>query len=661
MLQGRYRVVRPMGGGGFGKTFEITDRGTRKVLKVLLESQPKAVSLFKQEANALSQLNSPGIPHVDPDGYFTFQPKGCDRSLHCLVMEKINGPTLKDWIKKRGYKPISEERAVTWLKQLTEILELVHRQHYFHRDIKPDNIMLRPNGQLVLIDFGTAREVTETYLAKVGQGQNVTGIVSPGYTPPEQVNGKAVPQSDFFALGRTFVFLLTGKPPTFFSENPRSGKLIWRDKATHISAQLADVIDYMMAPFPGQRPQKPSAILQCLAEVEEQADWSSSTMAGLGNSDRNAKEAGEKNRYDYGSSNTGMTKTVTAEADQGKNQLLNLLSQATGKLFSAAVVVGMVVGGIQVYGYFQNKPLPYNPLSQLLLWGSSYDFTVTESMASRGNAEAVAIDPSGQWLAGSEPGNIRVWRLGESQPAHNIATSRVVVTSLAIDPDGEFLARGGSDTNIRLWKLKGGQRYLTITQPTSRVNAIAFSSVGSILIGGSENGTIQTWEVQSGQLLETLNHQAPVNDIAIAPNGSIIASGGADGTIKLWNLRKETPIRTIKGHQGAINAVAISNDGKLIASGSEDGTVRIWRRETGQQLHAFPSGEGAVNDVLFTPDNKHVVFASQSIQIWRFQTSERIAYLTEHRQTVNDIALNSNGRVLFSGSRDQSFKLWQSP
>ena len=88
--------------------------------------------------------------------------------------------------------------------------------------------MCKPNGQLVLIDFGTAREVSATYFAKVGQGGNVTGIVSPGYTPPEQTNGKAVPQSDFFALGRTFVYLLTGKPPTAFPENPRTGRLMWR-------------------------------------------------------------------------------------------------------------------------------------------------------------------------------------------------------------------------------------------------------------------------------------------------------------------------------------------------------------------------------------------------------------------------------------------------
>ncbi len=654
-----------MGGGGFGKTFEITDRGTRKVLKVLLESQPKAVSLFKQEANALSQLNSPGIPHVEPDGYFTFQPSGCDRNLHCLVMEKINGPTLKDWIKKRGYKPISEERAVTWLKQLTEILELVHRQHYFHRDIKPDNIMLRPNGQLVLIDFGTAREVTETYLAKVGQGQNVTGIVSPGYTPPEQVNGKAVPQSDFFALGRTFVFLLTGKPPTFFSENPRSGKLIWRDKATHISAQLADVIDYMMAPFPGQRPQKPNAILQCLAEVEEQAEWSSSTMAGVESSHR-SKNTSEK-RNDFTTSNTSMTKTVVAESEQAKRKFGKAIAQISSKIWTTAVILGIVVGGTQVYGYLQYQRLPYNPWPQFWsqLWSSSYDFVPTKNISSPARVEAVAIDRSGQWFASSVPGNIRIWQLSDlqqspPQPTHNISTEGVVVNSLAIDPKHQLIARGGNDTNIRLWKLQEGNRFLTITKPSSPINAVKFSPAGSILASGGNDGNVQAWHVGSGQQLHTFNHGASVYDVAVTPNGNIV-SAGADGTIQVWNLEQSTPLKTLRGHQGAVKVVAISNNGRLIASGSSDGTVRIWNLETGQQLHAFPSGDGPVNAVLFTPNNKNVIFASHSIQMWSLQNSKRIFRFTEHQQAINDLALSSNGRVLISGSDDGRTIVWQSP
>lgn len=277
----RYRAIRllsdPHKPTGFGTIYEADDCGTHKVLKVLHNTQQKAIELFQQEAQVLARLNRPGIPRVEADGYFTFLPRNSTTALHCLVMEFIEGMNLEQYLGDRSYEPISEETALNWLKQLTEILGVVHQEQYFHRDIKPTNIMLRPDGQLVLIDFGSVREVTETYIQRLPQ-QQVTGIISAGYTPTEQVHGKAVPQSDFFALGRTFVYLLTGQPPTAFSEDSRTGLLLWRNATSgfapetqispRISASMADLIDRLIAPFPGNRPQNTQEILQLLAAVE---------------------------------------------------------------------------------------------------------------------------------------------------------------------------------------------------------------------------------------------------------------------------------------------------------------------------------------------------------------------------------------------------------
>ncbi len=166
VLQNRYRIVKPLGSGGFGKTYLVEDQGIQKVLKVLLKSHPKAISLFQQEAQVLISLRNPGIPKIEEDGYFTFLPADSEEPLHCLVMEFINGSNLMDWMKSRGNRPINQTQAINWLIQLSEILEKVHQQHYFHRDIKPHNIMRKPNGQLVLIDFGTVREVSNTYIEK---------------------------------------------------------------------------------------------------------------------------------------------------------------------------------------------------------------------------------------------------------------------------------------------------------------------------------------------------------------------------------------------------------------------------------------------------------------------------------------------------------------
>ncbi|MBD2430001.1 serine/threonine protein kinase [Fischerella muscicola CCMEE 5323] len=265
-MQGRYTVVEKLGKGGFGTTFAVDDRGTRKVLKVLTDDNSKAIELFQQEAQVLSQLQCAGIPKVDPDGYFTVLPNNSSVPLHCLVMEKIEGVDLEKWMKSRHCQPISQTQAFDWLKQLVNILSVIHNQQYFHRDIKPQNIMLRPNGQLVLIDFGAVRQVTTTIL----EGVCHTRIVSKGYSPPEQQNGYSVQQSDFFALGRTFVFLLTGKEPQDLAiYNPLTNQLDWRPHALQISPLFADLIDCLMAPVANQRPENTQVIWQWLEKIEQ--------------------------------------------------------------------------------------------------------------------------------------------------------------------------------------------------------------------------------------------------------------------------------------------------------------------------------------------------------------------------------------------------------
>lgn len=272
LLDGHYRVIRELGGGGFGKTYEVRDCKLKytsapteaiKVLKVLVNDEPKYVELFKREAQVLMQLNHPGIPKVEVDNYFIFQPRLSRMTLHCIVMQKIEGLDLEQYIEQRG-QPIHQKLGIEWLLEITDILKEVHAHNFFHRDIKPSNIMLRADGQLVLIDFGSVREVTSTYLSKQSAGM-ITGIISTGYTPIEQMHGQALPQSDFFALGRTMVYLLTTKEPREFYDSYLDN-LRWRQAAPQVSSQFADFIDRLMAPMPAQRPQSPESIIK---EVEQ--------------------------------------------------------------------------------------------------------------------------------------------------------------------------------------------------------------------------------------------------------------------------------------------------------------------------------------------------------------------------------------------------------
>ncbi|MFM6517022.1 MAG: serine/threonine protein kinase, partial [Microcystis panniformis] len=166
------------------------------------------------------------------------------------------------------YDNLSQKRALKWLREITLILDKIHQQNWLHRDIKPPNIMLRNSGELVLIDFGTAREETQTYHQKV-KGQQLTGITSAGYTPNEQKHGQAVIQSDFHALGRTFVHLLTGKHPLEIYDAVND-VLHWREETENIHPLLLNFIEELMGRLPRNRPANTRVILQRLDEIERQ-------------------------------------------------------------------------------------------------------------------------------------------------------------------------------------------------------------------------------------------------------------------------------------------------------------------------------------------------------------------------------------------------------
>ena len=264
-MEGQFRVLRMLGAGGCGKTYEVSDRDrTLKVLKILSNNDPKYVELFQREALLLSHLKHPGIPSVERNAYFTTHPKNSSDPLHCLVMEKIIGLDLHKYLRQRG-QPIAERLAWHWLYQLADILKTIHYQNILHRDIKPSNIMLKADGNLALVDFGTARSITNIYESETPVP--ATRIMSALYTPDEQMKGHPVTQSDFFALGRTFIFLLTAKDLGEFYD-PLNAEFDWSNSTDSISPEFVSLVNALTAPLPIDRPSSAADILEQLKAIK---------------------------------------------------------------------------------------------------------------------------------------------------------------------------------------------------------------------------------------------------------------------------------------------------------------------------------------------------------------------------------------------------------
>ncbi|MGB3656183.1 MAG: protein kinase [Rivularia sp. (in: cyanobacteria)] len=278
-LHSRFIPLERLGSGGFARIYTVWDieTQTEKVLKVLVETSPKALELFAQEAEVLQGLKHGGVPQVEPGGYFfhDLSSSNTELNLPCLIMEKINGQTLEEipYLYPQG---CPQELVLDWLKQAVDILRHLHEHMIIHRDIKPSNLMLRdpsPNledSQLVLIDFGGAKHFS---VAASERQSSSTRLFSTGYSPPEQVTGRNVgPTADFYALARTMIELLTGKNPQDL-EDPLTGTLRWREalklsvNGSDVNPLMIDLLDDMAQEEVRSRPENAVIVQKRLAQI----------------------------------------------------------------------------------------------------------------------------------------------------------------------------------------------------------------------------------------------------------------------------------------------------------------------------------------------------------------------------------------------------------
>ncbi|MBW4613651.1 MAG: PDZ domain-containing protein [Desmonostoc vinosum HA7617-LM4] len=267
LLNNRYRVIQALGSGGFGETFLAEDTqmpsSRRCVIKQLkpIQNNTQIYQLvqerFQREAAILEDLS--GSTDQIPSLYAYFQSEG----QFYVVQEWVEGDTLTAKIQQQGL--LSESAVRKILVSLLPVLGYVHSQRIVHRDIKPDNIILRRrDGKPVLIDFGAVRESMGTVVNSQGLPTSSIVIGTPGYMPSEQAAGRPVYSSDLYSLGMTAIYLLTGRQPQEIETDPRTGEIVWRQHALNVSPTLAMVIDRAIAYHPRDRYPTAKEMLEAL-------------------------------------------------------------------------------------------------------------------------------------------------------------------------------------------------------------------------------------------------------------------------------------------------------------------------------------------------------------------------------------------------------------
>lgn len=504
LLRERYRAIRPIGHGGFGKTFLAVDEDKPSrppcVIKQFFpqnqgaQNSIKAAELFQQEAIRLDQLGKhPQVPellaHFEQD------------SNQYLVQEYIDGINLQQELEQQGAFDQTQVRAL--LESLLPVLAFVHQNQVIHRDIKPANIIRRSGlgsgatgiqvrpGELVLVDFGAAKVVTQGQLPGMG-----TVIGSPEYIAPEQTRGQAIYGSDLYSLGVTCLYLLTQISP-FDLFDIHEDRWIWRDylKGSNFEARLGQILDKMVAMAPAQRYPSALAVLKDLHP------------SGIP---------------------PGSLKNL---------QLVSHSTSPTPRSFGAPAPVQPQVGSSP---RSQTAPPPRKekdfsrvaPL-QRLSWDCLYTLK-----GHRSAVTSVVFSPDGLTIAsGSQDQTIEIWQMDRGRRWYTLTSHTNWVTSLSFSPDSQVLASGSRDNTIEIWDMTKGKRWYTLMGHTDYVYGLSFSPNSQILVSGGRDTSVRLWDLHKArELCQLSGHADWVRTVVFSPNGQLLASGSRDGMIKLWHI-----------------------------------------------------------------------------------------------------------------------------
>jgi WD40 repeat protein/serine/threonine protein kinase len=696
----RFHILRSHARGGLGEVFLALDAELKRqvALKALLAyhaHDPVSQARFLLEAEITGRLEHPGIVPIyglgrSPDG----------RPYY--VMRFIEGETLKaaitrfhrsDWERQEEReREVAFRRLLQSLIASSNAIAYAHLRGIVHRDVKPENIMLGPFGETLVVDWGMAKTLDD--LKQPGgdpdrSSNSLDGsltrtgaaVGTPRYMSPEQASGnlKLVgPASDIYGLGATLYCLLVGHAP--FTDG-----------------ELSDVLDRVRrgifpAPRSLRRSIDPALEAICLKAMalDPQARHTSALQFG---GEIEAWLADVRYRGEQ-----------VRALNLVKGSLARLCIERAGNLFGKE---RHNEGMLWLARALENAPADSPGLervvrSSLGSWHARAKL-VERSFRHGGEVFAVALSPDGHCLAtASQDRTARLWDVATGHPLAAALSHDAPVLAVAFCPDGKSLATAGSDGMLRrwnalsgsplgkpmaheapittllfspdgsliatasrskvpfLWKAVKGRPVHRPTGPDAAVLSIAFNPQGNLLALACDDGRVSCIETATGKPHgQALAHPAAVSSMAFDRGGQTLLTGCADGKARLWDTENRTVAREF-ALPAAVCLVALGPSGAIVTA-CADGTARLWDPEKGHPIGEPLVHGSRIECLAFGPDGAILATGSRdrTVRFWDTATGLSIGPPLEHRQAVCSLSFSPDGRRLLTGCADGLARCWR--
>ncbi len=599
LLKKRYRAVKPIGQGGFGRTFLAVDENKPSksacVIKQFLpqaqgtNNSQQAAKLFQQEALRLNNLGQHDqIPNLLE--YLT------EESHQYLVQEYIDGHNLAQILAEQG--TFKEQQIWELLNSLLPVLEFIHDREVIHRDIKPQNIIRSRNGKLYLVDFGAAKVLTGTALLQTG-----TSIGTPEFVAPEQIRGKATYSSDLYSLGTTCIYLLTEISP-FDLFDISEYTWVWRQYLVDnpVSDKLSNILDKLIENATSRRYQSATEVLK---DIHSQSALTVSDKQSV--SEKKSNKVSNRSKIKpFNNSSWQCIDTLTAH----KKSITSIDISPDGKL----LVSGSHDGTIKLWSINTGKLI-----SRLYNGRSVY---------------TVAFSPDGSIIASGDSANkIKLWHVNSGKKIRIIKAHQGFFTGvycLKFSREDQIIVSAGGDKTVKLSDVNTGKLIRTLKNHNKLIRCLDISPDGKLIVSASVDGTAIIWELNTGKILKILDAFDIGRSVAFSPDGQIIATGSDNNTIKLWEVISGQEICTLDSENWTkylnfsanwVRYVIFSPNGEILATTNYSGDIKLWDINTKQEISTLTGHLAKVNSLAFSPDGQTLFSASkdQTIKIWRHE------------------------------------------